>query len=209
MSRYAIFKSNNRFLYYTIEWVDVSGVTVESDLTPLIFETYGNDISTIDELKIAALPATKFNIYIWDDYYIVVYKFNELETAIDDLAGVGRTTETVKGNADDLGTHIGNTTDAHGIDTKATTATYTATILNAEWIGASAPYSQSIAVAGMLATDAPIVDIDISGAADYTAELALLDAWADIYRITTQSNAITVYSISETINIPITLKVVR
>ncbi|MBO8169361.1 MAG: hypothetical protein H0Z35_09290 [Thermoanaerobacteraceae bacterium] len=38
------------------------------------------------------------------------------DSLFDDLAGVGRTTETVKGNADNLAAHIGNTNNPHNVN---------------------------------------------------------------------------------------------
>lgn len=78
------------------------------------------------------------------------------------------------------------------------------------WTGSVAPYSQTIAVSGIASTDTPVIDIDLSGAADYTAEMAISNEWANIYRITTQADQITVYSKTETATvIPILIKVVK
>lgn len=89
-------------------------------------------------------------------------------------------------------------------------ATLTATIPTTDWTGSSAPYNKEVTVTGMLATDNPVVDVDLSGAADYTAEQAILTAWGLVYRIVTGADKITVYAatVPETA-IPIALKVVR
>jgi hypothetical protein len=89
-------------------------------------------------------------------------------------------------------------------------ATLAVTIPSTVWTGASAPYSKTIAVAGMLATDNPIVDVDLSSAANYAAEQAILTAWGLVYRIATGTDEITVYATAVPItDIPIALKVVR
>ena len=113
-------------------------------------------------------------------------------------------------NADEYDAHKADTTTAHGIDTKATTVTYTATLLSTGWTGAEAPYSQTIAVVGMTATDNPVVDVDLSGAVDYAGEQVILTDWGQVYRIVTGTNQITVYANAETVgDVEMMLKVVR
>lgn len=90
----------------------------------------------------------------------------------------------------------------------ATTALYSATI-GTSWTGSSAPYTQSITVSGILATDTPIVDVNLSSIT-YANKDAVLEAYAKVYRITTAANSITVYADEATkTSIPIQLKVVR
>ena len=117
----------------------------------------------------------------------------------------------------DVDTHVGNTTTAHGIDViqsevdgKATTDTFFATLPSANWTGEEAPYSQTIAVVGMTASDNPVVDVDLSGAMDYDAEQAILTDWGQVYRIVTGTDEITVYANVETVgDVEMMLKVVR
>jgi hypothetical protein len=59
-------------------------------------------------------PATDGN-----DTFNVDTHLNGNWEKIDALAGVGRTTETVKGIADNISAHMADTTTAHGINTKA------------------------------------------------------------------------------------------
>ncbi len=86
-------------------------------------------------------------------------------------------------------TNIGNNTTAIG--TKATEATYTATV-TATWTGSSAPYTQVITVTGMLATDNPIVDVDLNST--YATALLERDAYSKVEKILTATNSITVYA---------------
>ncbi len=112
-------------------------------------------------------------------------------------------------NRDDLDAHKSETATLSNL-AHVKHGTLTATILASGWTGAEAPYSQTVAVAGILATDNPIVDVDISGAADFEEEEALLAAWGLVYRLTTQVDQITVYATDEPeVDIPIQLKVVR
>lgn len=95
------------------------------------------------------------------------------------------------------------------IDDAAVSQVYSVDITTT-WTGSAAPYSQVVSVTGITASDTPVVDIDLSDAADYTAEMAIADEWANIYRITTQADQITVYSKEETATvIPILIKVVK
>lgn len=85
---------------------------------------------------------------------------------------------------------------------------YTASITTT-WTGTAAPYTQTITVSGILATDTPIVDVNLSSVT-YANKDAVVEAYANIYRITTAANSITVYSDAKTtVAIPIQLKVVR
>ena len=73
----------------------------------------------------------------------------------------------------------------------ATTVLYTAT-LNTTWSGSSAPYSKVQTVAGILATDTPIIDIVLSGA--YATDIARLNAWKHVYRAVTSANICLLYT---------------
>ncbi|KJR48388.1 Phage tail fiber protein [Desulfosporosinus sp. I2] len=82
------------------------------------------------------------------------------------------------------------------------------TTLDTAWAGAQAPFTKTQAVAGILATDNPIVDVTMGGT--YSTDEARLDAWSQIYRITTANDSITLYAKkAPTVALPIQLKVVR
>lgn len=89
----------------------------------------------------------------------------------------------------------------------ATTATYTATI-STSWSG-SGPYTQNVAVAGIVAADNPIVDLVLSGTT--ATDIARLDGWAMVGRMTAYAGGVTVtcYEARPTVAMPIQLKVVR
>jgi len=69
----------------------------------------------------------------------------------------------------------------------------TATLTAAGW-SSSAPYTQSVAVAGMTAADNPIVSLDLT-APDLTAETvkALNKAFGKLDRVVTEAGKITAY----------------
>lgn len=73
-----------------------------------------------------------------------------------------------------------------------TCVTYTGTLLSASWTGSAAPYSYSLTVSGMLATDTPVIDIVMSGT--YATDTAVREAWSSVYRAVSSANTITFYS---------------
>ncbi len=87
-------------------------------------------------------------------------------------------------------------------------AVLTATLTTASWTGTTSPYSQSVAVSGILATDTPIIDIVTSGT--YSTDEARIEAWGYIYRAVTADGSITFYATEKpTVSLPIQIKVVR
>jgi hypothetical protein len=77
----------------------------------------------------------------------------------------------------------------------AVTKFFTAQI-GTTWTGSAAPYTQTITVSGILASDKPIVDLAPSSTFA-TAENEISN-FAKIYRITTAANSITVYATDKT-----------
>ncbi len=91
---------------------------------------------------------------------------------------------------------------------KASTASYVGTLTAAGWSG-SAPYTQTITVPGILATDNPFVDVNLSGVTNGTS---ILEAWILVGRLTvTADNTVVAYCYEDKpeVNIPILFKVVR
>ena len=90
---------------------------------------------------------------------------------------------------------------------KNPSTTYTAAV-GTTWTGDAAPYTQTIDVSGIAASDNPIVDVVLSD--DYDTATTELGEYAKIYKITTAANSITVYATEATENaINIQLKVVK
>ena len=87
----------------------------------------------------------------------------------------------------------------------ATVSSYTFTI-GTSWTGSAAPYTQTITVSGILATDDPIADLATS-TTNYEKEA---EAWGKVFKITTAANKVTVYATEKTTtSISCKLKVVR
>lgn len=93
---------------------------------------------------------------------------------------------------------------------KAATARYEATLSGAGW-SADVPHTQTAAAEGVLATDNPFVDVNMSGAATGAAGTALSDAWALVGRVEAGDGSVTAYCYEDapTTDIPLILKVVR
>jgi len=80
--------------------------------------------------------------------------------------------------------------------------------LDTTWSGTAPPYTKTVTVSGILATDTPIIDIVMSGT--YSTDEALIEAWGYIYRAVTANGSITFYATEKpTVSLPIQIKVVR
>jgi hypothetical protein len=80
--------------------------------------------------------------------------------------------------------------------------------LDTNWSGSAAPYTKTITVSGILATDTPIIDVVMSGT--YSTDSARAKAWGYIYRAVTGNGTITFYATEKpTVELPIQIKVVR
>ncbi|WP_301067050.1 hypothetical protein [uncultured Duncaniella sp.] len=101
----------------------------------------------------------------------------------------------------------GNLSIATSKGTVASCTTYNASI-GTSWTGSSAPYTQTITVSGILASDNPIVDCVLSST--YSTAKAQLEAYSNIYQITTAANSITVRATAKTTTtVPIQLLCIR
>lgn len=93
-------------------------------------------------------------------------------------------------------------------DNPTTAAFYTVPLPASMWTG-TGPYTQTVSVEGILATDNPVADVVLSeNAADAIAET---EAWAAVGRIVTMAGqiAVTCYEDKPARDITIQLKVVR
>lgn len=137
---------------------------------------------------------------------------NSLWFDTDEPTPEGGTVELPVATTDELGGIKSGgdiTVSADGIVTvnKASISNYAA-IIGTTWTGSTAPYTQEIAVNGMVADDTPIVDLIMSGT--YATDEIRLTEWGKIYRIVTAENKIIVYAKEvTTAELPIQLQVVR
>jgi hypothetical protein len=92
---------------------------------------------------------------------------------------------------------------------KAETSSYTATLTAAGWQGSAAPYTQTVVVAGILATDEPIVGPVYSDT--LATAISQKEAWSMVSDAAAAAGSIVFECFEDkpTIDIPIQIKVVR
>lgn len=102
------------------------------------------------------------------------------------------------------------TTDLqNSISTKASTAFYTGVFPVSNWIDSDGCYTQTIAINGVLETDNPFTDIDLSNAEN---EVDVIENWNLVGRVAISAdNTVVAYCYNDKpeVDIPIILKVVR
>lgn len=99
------------------------------------------------------------------------------------------------------------------ISQKAETFTTTAVFPHGSWVASTSgfPYEQTVTCSGVLTTDTPFVDVDLSAYTTYLEKR--IENWAAVARVTVlQDNTITAYLSEElpnSVNTPMIVKVVR
>jgi len=94
------------------------------------------------------------------------------------------------------------------LDAKATTAKWTNLSIATGWSGSAAPYTKTLTVSGILATDVPVIDFRATGT--YSTDKTAEEAWCNVYRAVTSANTITFYAHeAPTVAIPVTIQVTR
>ncbi len=89
----------------------------------------------------------------------------------------------------------------------AVSVDYTVT-LDTTWSGDAAPYTKEQTINGILAADAPL--IDLAPSATFADAEKQADAWALIYRAVTAANKITFYAKAKpTVSIPLQIRCIR
>jgi hypothetical protein len=140
--------------------------------------------------------------------------FNRIEGNVQELQNTKETPAGAQAKAEAAAGAVQAELDTHKADYAALEkfghvkhGVLTAT-LNTSWSGSSAPYSKTVTVSGILATDTPIIDIVMSGT--YSTDEARIEAWGYIYRAVTANGSITFYATEKpTVSLPIQIKVVR
>ena len=124
----------------------------------------------------------------------------------------GRAKVAAPSKSDDIARK--DTVDTHAAQTASISAlghVYHAILnvtLDTNWSGASVPYTKTVSVSGILATDTPVIDVVMSGT--YSTDEARTEAWGYIYRAVTANGSITFYATEKpTVSLPIQIKVVR
>lgn len=129
---------------------------------------------------------------------------------VNGSVGKGITNASAGVTAGSIGTEnlVDGSVTARKIADGAVSQTFTATITAAGWTGDAAPYTNEVTVTGLTADDNPFVDM-IASSTFETAETEI-EAFANIYRMATAENKLTVYAAEKpTVDIAIQIKVVR
>lgn len=95
------------------------------------------------------------------------------------------------------------------VEEKAKMLTFNATIQASKFIGSSAPYTQTIEVAGILGTDCP--DIGVKLNADVATALAQQEAFGNMTQFETGAGILVVkcYEEKPAVDVPIQIRVLR
>lgn len=99
-----------------------------------------------------------------------------------------------------------NAVTGEKIASEAVSKPFTAT-LSKTWAG-SGPYTQTVNVSGILASDSPIIDVDMTGT--YSTDKSREEEFAKIYRAVTADGTVTFYAHEKTtISLPVRMLCVR
>lgn len=96
-----------------------------------------------------------------------------------------------KANSSDLSTVAtsGSYSDLSNTPTIPSVSNYSATLLSSGWVGASAPYTQTVNVTGILSTDNTLANIVLSS--DTTTAQSQLTNWAYVSKMETSNGSVT------------------
>ena len=212
-------------LKYLIDSIasDLSNYYTKSEVDNLIDTIPKFDIKVVQTLPssnispttVYLVPSNSESSDIYKEYIYVNNNWELLGIQKSDLSNYYNKTEinnllSAKVNSSDLSTVAtsGSYNDLSNKPTIPTTALYTGTLLSSGWTS-SAPYTQTLSIQGILATDVPVVDVVLSSTT--STAISQTEAWSCVSKIETAADSITATCLEEkpTINIPIQLKVVR
>lgn len=140
-----------------------------------------------------------------EDFAEAAHTHSEFENMVSIANDASEPGEAIPSDADLLDGHPASyfATSEH-----THTSYYSSTLSSSGW-SSSAPYTQTVAVAGILASDNPIIDVVLSD--DASTAQSQLEAWGEVNRIITSDGNITAYCYEKvpTIDLPINLMCVR
>lgn len=180
----------------TLPAITHTSITKETDTTNTEYPSFGGTFTTVDSVtRDVNGHVTKINtktITLPSITHISVTK---------DTDSTSNASPTSKGT---FTTVDSITRDTYGHVTKVNTktvtlpnpVTYYTTAIGTSWSGTAAPFTQTITINGMLATDEPEVNLVQNSSLD-TALLEMVE-YDKIYKITTAANKITVYATDKT-----------
>lgn len=134
--------------------------------------------------------------------------YNDLENKPTKLSDFANDGIFVTNTTDDLVNYYTKSETSDLLENYCTTSEYTTTLPVASW-SSEAPFTQTVSVQGILATDTPIVDIVLDS--DTSTAISQISSWAFVSKIETSTNSITATCLESKpeVDLPIQLKVVR
>ena len=86
--------------------------------------------------------------------------------------------------------------------------TYNVQLDPALWQGETAPFTQTVSLAGLLGSDTPLVDVQLSGT--FSTDRKRLEDYAQLYRAVAEAGALTVYALGRpTVMLPLRILCIR
>ena len=195
--------------YYTKSEINnlLSAKVNSSDLSTVATSGSYNDLSNKPTIPTKTSDLTNDSNFVSssdlsNNYYNKTQTDNLLDTKVDKVTGKGLSTEDYT---------TAEKTKLAGIESEANktvVALYNTTLSSSGW-SSNAPYTQTLSIQGILATDVPVVDVVLSSTT--STAVSQLEAWGYVSKIETADGSITATCFEElpAIDIPIQLKAVR
>jgi hypothetical protein len=116
------------------------------------------------------------------------------------------------GGADPISVGTGSLEDgavtAEKLASGAVSVTYSAELDPAAWQGSTAPFTQTVSLAGITGSDTPLVDVSLSGT--FGTDRKRLEDYALLYRAQASPGALTVYALGRpTVVLPLRILCIR
>lgn len=140
------------------------------------------------------------------DYVDAVFTGNRKYTEVDN--GDGTVSFTDSTSYTQAGTQFG-ASDINGTNgaINSIIGVKTATFSSTGWTGSSAPFTNTITVAGITSTDAPIISLNLGSSISATNAKSASKQWGYITAIVSGTSSLTAYAHTKpTVNLPIMIK---
>ena len=196
--------------YTTEEKTKLSGIESQANRTIISQNTGESTTSVMSQNAVTASLINKVNLIQGKELSTEDYTTAE-KTKLSGIASEANKTVVVKTTGLSTTDVMSQDSVTTQLNSKATTAQYTATLLAANWadVSGNAPFTQTVNVQGILSTDSPFVDVVLSSSS--STAMSQLESWSCVSKIETAAGSITATCFEEkpTIDLPIQLKVVR
>lgn len=162
-------------------------------------------VINMDNFGITNLPApVKTGDAVRKDYADkiredVTQAASEAKNAATAAQNVAGSAATAAGNAASAAATAQGTADR-----KAEKKNFTATLTAANWTGDAAPYTQTVAVAGILAEDEPHWDVELTG--DAAGKLAQMEGYGCVSELETAKDSVTFTCLEEKPAVDLTIR---